>query len=289
MTNSRALTLEDQRAFGLKVLNALICLFIPLVGLAAFLNGGPWIGLSLAVAALAGASLLMTRVGGAAARLTLGVALMGAVSLLVAAFAGAPWQVDMHMAYFAALATLIVFCDWRAIVAGAGTVAVHHLVLSFVLPAAVFPGGGDIGRVLVHAVILVIEAAVLVWAALRILQMFATSTTAVAEAQAARQTAEGATLAVEESRAAEAIAAQERLDLQQAVDEERKAVVEGLAAGLDKLAQGVLTYRIGKAFTPQYEALRRDFNSAAERLQDALGVISQAATNMSGGAGEISQ
>jgi len=289
MTRSRALTLEDQRAFGLKVLNGLICLFIPLVGLAAFLNEGPWMGLSLASAALAGASLLMTRAGGAAARLTVSVALMGAVSLLVAAFAGAPWQVDMHMAYFAALATLIVFCDWRAIAAGAATVAAHHLVLSFVLPAAVFPGGGDIARVLVHAVILVIEAAVLVWAAMRILQMFATSTAAVSEAEAARRTAEGATKAVEESRAAEAIAAQERLDLQQAVDEERKAVVDGLATGLGKLAQGVLTYRISEAFTPQYEALRRDFNSAAERLQDALSVIAQAATNMSGGAGEISQ
>ena len=60
MTRSRALTLEDQRAFGLKVLNGLICLFIPLVGLAAVLNEGPWMGLSLASAALAGASLLMT-------------------------------------------------------------------------------------------------------------------------------------------------------------------------------------------------------------------------------------
>ena len=289
MTQTRALTLDDQRAFGLKVLNALICLFIPLVGWAAFMNGGAWIGLTAAAAALAGASLLMSRAGGPAARVTIGVALMGSVSLLVAAFAGAPWQVDMHMAYFAALATLMVFCDWRAIVAGAGTVALHHLALSFLLPAAVFPGGGDIGRVLVHAVILVIEAAVLIWAIQQILQMFATSTAAVSEAEAARSLAEQATQAVEQSRFAEAAAAQERHDLQKAVDEERVAVVDGLATGLDKLAHGVLTYRINTAFTPQYEALRRDFNMAAERLQDALGVIAQAAINMRGGAGEISQ
>ncbi|WP_296565765.1 methyl-accepting chemotaxis protein, partial [Phenylobacterium sp.] len=289
MTKTRALTLDDQRAFGLKVLNALICLFIPLVGWAAFVSGGAWIGLTAAAAALAGVSLLMSRAGGSAARVTIGVALMGSVSLLVAAFAGAPWQVDMHMAYFAALATLMVFCDWRAIVAGAGTVALHHLALSFLLPAAVFPGGGDIGRVLVHAVILVIEAAVLIWAIQQILQMFATSTAAVSEAEAARSLAEQATQAVEQSRNAEAAAAQERHDLQQAVDEERVAVVDGLATGLDKLAHGVLTYRINTAFTPQYEALRRDFNMAAERLQDALGVIAQAAINMRGGAGEISQ
>ena len=289
MTQTRALTLDDQRAFGLKVLNALICLFIPLVGWAAFVSGGAWIGLTAAAAALAGASLLMSKAGGPAARVTIGVALMGSVSLLVAAFAGAPWQVDMHMAYFAALATLMVFCDWRAIVAGAGTVALHHLALSLLLPAAVFPGGGDIGRVLVHAVILVIEAAVLIWAIQQILQMFATSTAAVAEAEAARSLAEQATQAVEQSRHAEAAAAQERHDLQRAVDEERVAVVDGLATGLDKLAHGVLTYRINTAFTPQYEALRRDFNTAAERLQDALGVIAQAAINMHGGAGEISQ
>jgi methyl-accepting chemotaxis protein len=289
MTQARAITLSDQRAFGVKVITALVWLCVPLVAAAGLVTGAG-LGLSAAAAGLALAASLVARFDptGAAARPTLGVALMGAVSLLVAAFAGHGWQIDMHMIYFAALATLIVFCDWRAVVAAAGTVAVHHLTLSFLLPAAVFPGGGDIARVLIHAVILVVEAAVLIWAAIQIVQMFATSAQAVARAEEARATAEAATAAVEQSRIAEALASQERTDLQRAVEDERKAVVDGLASGLDHLARGVLTYRIDRAFTPQYEALRRDFNGAAERLQGALKVIAQAAENMSAGAGEIS-
>ena len=65
--------------------------------------------------------------------------------------------------------TILVLC------AAASVVAVHHLVLSFVLPAAVFPGGGGVGRVLVHAVILVCEAGALMWAANNIAAMFARS------------------------------------------------------------------------------------------------------------------
>ena len=109
----------------------------PLVAAAGWVTGAG-LGLSAAAAGLALVASLVARFDptGAAARPTLGVALMGAVSLLVAAFAGHGWQFDMHMIYFAALAILIVFCDWRAVVAAAATVAVHHLTLSFLLPAA---------------------------------------------------------------------------------------------------------------------------------------------------------
>ncbi|MBC7167240.1 methyl-accepting chemotaxis protein [Phenylobacterium sp.] len=289
MSASQTVTLDAQRAFGAKVITVLCWLFVPLVAIAAATHGGPWLALGLSASALAGAATLLARLDreGVAGRAALSVALMGGVSLLVAAYAGQAWQIDIHMAYFAALATLIVFCDWRAIVAAAGAVAAHHLSLSFLLPAAVFPGGGDIARVLLHAVILVAEAGVLIWAALRILQMFETSSAAVARAEEARAAAEQATQAVERSRAAETAASQERHALQTAVEEERKAVVEGLAAGLDHLARGVLTYRIGQAFTPQYEALRRDFNAAADQLQAAMKVIARAAHNMSAGAAEI--
>ncbi|HMO42458.1 MAG TPA: methyl-accepting chemotaxis protein, partial [Phenylobacterium sp.] len=141
----------------------------------------------------------------------------------------------------------------------------------------------------IHAVILVIEAGVLIWAAVQIVQMFATSAAAVEQANEARAAAETATGEVEQSRQAEAAASQERLLLQQSVDEERREVVDGLAAGLDHLARGILTYRIEQAFTPQYETLRRDFNSAAERLQAALKVIAQAVVTMDTSTREISQ
>ena len=77
---------------------------------------------------------------------------MGGVSVFAFQLAGHPWQIDMHMYFFAALACLVAYCDYRPIVAGTAAVALHHLVLNFILPAAVYPGGGDLGRVVLHAV-----------------------------------------------------------------------------------------------------------------------------------------
>ena len=76
----------------------------------------------------------------------------------------------MHMYFFAALACLVAYCDYRPILAGTVAVALHHLVLNFLLPAAIYPGGADLGRVVLHAVILLIEAGVLSWLALTLSQ-----------------------------------------------------------------------------------------------------------------------
>ena len=40
--------------------------------------------------------------------------------------------------------------------------------LNFILPAAIYPGGADFGRVVLHAVILLIEAGVLIWLAFKL-------------------------------------------------------------------------------------------------------------------------
>lgn len=127
--------------------------------------GGQWVtkiflvslllsGMAVGVHGLCGGTALATR-------LVYSLGLVAHVSVLVYA-APAKWQLDYHMLYFAALAMMVVFCDWRVIVAGAGVVAAHHLVLNFVFPAAVFPDGADFQRVVLHAVIVVIQVAVLV-------------------------------------------------------------------------------------------------------------------------------
>ncbi len=67
--------------------------------------------------------------------------------------------------------------------------AVHHLGLSFVLPAAVFPGSASLGRVLVHAVILIVEAGALIATTFSINSMFATANKARAEAEQAVEAA----------------------------------------------------------------------------------------------------
>jgi len=94
--------------------------------------------------------------------LALAVTLVGQTSLLVYAFSGHPWQVEMHFYYFAMLAMLSGFCDWSVLVVAAALIAGHHMSLNFVLPSAVYPGGSNFFRVVVHAVIVVIETVMLV-------------------------------------------------------------------------------------------------------------------------------
>lgn len=69
----------------------------------------------------------------------------------------------------------------------------------------------------------------------------------------------------------------------------QKTMAEGLATGLQKLAQGDLSHRITVIFPPQYETLRSDFNSAMEALSTTLGAVSQASEGVHTGATEISQ
>lgn len=68
----------------------------------------------------------------------------------------------MHFYYFAILAMLAGFCDRRILIAAAGLIAVQHLTLNAFLPALLYAGGGNLARVTVHAVIVVVETAMLV-------------------------------------------------------------------------------------------------------------------------------
>jgi len=69
---------------------------------------------------------------------------------------------------------------------------------------------------------------------------------------------------------------------------EQASVVDGLAQGLERLAAGGLTFRIGEAFPPAYEKLRADFNVALQQMQDTMREVAQNATGVRLGAGEIS-
>jgi methyl-accepting chemotaxis protein len=70
---------------------------------------------------------------------------------------------------------------------------------------------------------------------------------------------------------------------------EQAHVVKNLAGGLEKLAAGDLTNRINEAFVGEYEHLRKNFNSMADRLQDTLKSVLTASGSISSSAGEISQ
>jgi methyl-accepting chemotaxis protein len=77
--------------------------------------------------------------------------------------AGGAYQIDMHMAFFATLAIVAVWCCWLSILVAGATIAVHHLALNFIYPYAVFPDGSDFPRVVLHAVIVVVQVAALAY------------------------------------------------------------------------------------------------------------------------------
>ncbi|MCZ7887567.1 methyl-accepting chemotaxis protein [Agrobacterium salinitolerans] len=66
-----------------------------------------------------------------------------------------------------------------------------------------------------------------------------------------------------------------------------KFAVDNLAAGLSKLSEGDVSYRIGQPFTATLDAVRNDFNMSAEKLQAALTKVAQNASGIGAGADEI--
>lgn len=84
-------------------------------------------------------------------------------ALGVYALSGDGWQMDAHMYFFVALAALTILCDWRAIIVASTLIAAHHLVLQFIAPAWVFYDGSGLGRVIFHAVAVVMQAAMLIY------------------------------------------------------------------------------------------------------------------------------
>jgi len=166
-------------------LTALAIAHVPILGLIAWwLGKGVTVNLAsaTALAALPAAFLWAGRPMATIA-LSLAVTLIGQTSLLVYDFSGHPWQVEMHFYYFAVLAMLSGFCDWRVLVLAAALITLHHGSLDFLLPQAVYPGGSNLVRVGVHALIVVIEVAMLIGIGRAIRSAFA-------EAEAAHNEAE---------------------------------------------------------------------------------------------------
>ncbi|HEY8945875.1 MAG TPA: ATP-binding protein [Polyangiaceae bacterium] len=77
---------------------------------------------------------------------------------LLVHFGQGPVQIEMHFYFFALLAMCAVFGNPLVIVAAAGAVAVHHLILFLVLPKSVFNYEAQWWVVAVHASFVVLES-----------------------------------------------------------------------------------------------------------------------------------
>jgi methyl-accepting chemotaxis protein len=179
--------LERLRQTTSKILLAALWVHVPIAIIFGISFGVQWVvpASFMVAVGLAATASWRTDGNGPSTRLVFAVALMADVSMFVFQFSGHPWQADMHMYFFVALACLVAYCDFRPIIAGTAAVALHHLILNFILPAAVYPGGSDLGRAVLHAVILLIEAGVLIWLAHTLSHLFETAAQKTAEAEAA--------------------------------------------------------------------------------------------------------
>jgi methyl-accepting chemotaxis protein len=204
---------------------------------------------------------VMARQGRADDQARLVVASLAAVqpALIVYALSGHGWQMDGHMYFFVALAGLTVLCDVRAILFASVLIAVHHLVLQYAAPAWVFSGAGDLGRVLFHALAVVLQAAVLVYLTVTIRTLLDRN----AEARA-------------QSERAAAIAEQRRIEAETAM---REAAEAARREGHERAARESIAH-VAEAQRREAEAERRaDHRRLADHFQQSMsGIVATVGT-----------
>ncbi len=218
-------TIDDLRRKALSYALILLWLMVPLAGGTGLPLGQPVLAVMGLLAVIAGLVTFEARRKGAGlpTQMAASAGLAIGVSALVYLLRGHPWQTDGHMIFFAAFALTAVFCDWRPIVTFAAVIAVHHLALNFLLTEAVFPGQASLGRVILHAVVLVAQAVPLVWLSAALARLFERSDLLLDQANAAQ------------------LESRHLADLHSAERQALSEVIDHLSRGLSDLSDGDLT------------------------------------------------
>ncbi|WP_439599262.1 methyl-accepting chemotaxis protein [Falsiroseomonas sp.] len=266
------MNLEAIRRGSGVILLALLGSLAALAAPVAWLSGGGspeiWGGGGLAVlVALAALGTALRNPGGPLARQMIAVALMVQVSVFV--WVAPPGlRTDMHMAYFAALAMLAGLVDRRAILLGTLTVALHHTALNELAPMVVFGGEGTLGRVALHAGVLVAEAAALLALLTHLERAAAAAAEAMAEVEARRRRED---LEREDQAAQDAALARQARAGRAAVAASMEAEIGGCSEQLTRAAQD-----LGGAA----DSLARATRSGTTAAQAAASATSEAAMDV---------
>ncbi|TLP43768.1 chemotaxis protein [Cohaesibacter sp. CAU 1516] len=213
------------------------------------------------------------------------VALASQVALIVYMFANHPYQIDWHMYFFASLAVLAGWCSWRVVIIGSAVVAVHHLVLNFLYPMAVFPDGGDFVRVLMHAGILILQASVLVWLTAKLSTAISAAHKAIEKAEAAQ--AESVSLADQQK-----VAQSRELSRSQSIDQLISEFQDSISEALDhvvKTADGmkVTSHELTQK-AQQTLGQSREVADASTEATDNVQTVAAAAEELSASITQIS-
>ncbi len=264
---------------------------VPAAAAAALSTGNGWLAPCLMAGFIAalGSAAILHDASSPTTRYLLTVCFIATISVAVAAARGGAMQIDLHMGYFAALAILAAYCDTVVILLAAGVIALHHLGLNFLAPALVFPDGANFLRVLLHAGIVVVESAALLWMAQSVQEQFSRSAQSLEEARLAMERAETANAAAASQREA-----RDRDQAAAAAAQERAAkalhgVVNTLASALSGLSSGNLAKRLEDPFPADYERLRGDFNATVDALHSTIQALNGHALTVQNGAGEIAR
>lgn len=175
------------------------------------------------------------------ARMTVAMLAVVYPALLVFLIQGHPWQMDGHMYFFVALAALAMLCDWRPIAIASVLIAAHHLLLEFLAPAWVFPGSGNIGRVLVHAFAVALECLALSYITMRLRALLLVQGEARREAQDERRRAVDALAKAQEADRIASTERTQRMHAERIVAERRQADLSRLASQFERSIGGVVT------------------------------------------------
>jgi methyl-accepting chemotaxis protein len=194
--------------------------------------------------------------------------------LLTSSLSGHAWQLDTHMLFFAVLAIVSTLSNPKALIFATVLVALHHVSFSVLLPNLVYPSGAlieNLERTVLHAVIVLLEAGVLL---LSLLKSLAADTELKRQQEAA-----SAQTAVAEAAQAEATQSQRDADY----------VVTTVGTHLTEMARGQLDCAIHEDFPEAYEELRTNFNTTVTSLKETMEKVIEASESIANGATEISQ
>ena len=206
---------------------------------------------------------------------------------------GHPWQMDAHMYFFVALAALVVLCDWRPIALAAGLIALHHLALEHAEPGWVFTGVGNIGRVVIHAVAVGLELAVLSYVTIRLRELTirqevarSESETLANEAIDSRNRMEAAIAGLRAAEAREASERTHRQAIERELVERREAEMMALAEAFQASVADIVD-SVGSAST-RLDGSARALNELAQATTRQTVASAAAATQSSESAGRLS-
>ncbi len=265
------LGLDTLRHIGMRLVVGLIATLAAVASLTVSVLPAPdkWLAAALALLlTVYPVVLILQRRIDAGARLIVSITVAAMPALLLFISEGHVWQTDLHMLFFALLAAASILCDWKALAAATGVIEVHHVGFGMIVPQWLFSGGGSLARIALHAVILILEAATLIWVAQRIVALIDAN-----DGQAIERESSATLLAAERAEQARIV----------------ETVTTSLGQSLRALAAGNLTEKIVVDFPDDYALLKQDYNAAVLSLCTTIGVVSESATNIRTGSNEIAQ